>query len=109
MRQKITHTDSAIQLDDVALLGREDWRVIVNNGNNGGHLSFVLSLPKEAVHYRMILDKGVLRFERQVGAAPTDYLQKDLVSGETTWRPEKPYRSSGRENVVVNLGLEMVL
>jgi hypothetical protein len=108
MRQKITHVSEAVQVDDLTILGAESWRVtILNPGPE--RLTIVLSQPTKAVNVKMVFEKGVPRFERQVGSAPTEYLQRNKVTGEVTWRPEKPYPVSGREMVKVDLGLEMVV
>ena len=32
-----------------------------------------------------------------------------LLTGAVMWRPEKPYKSSGREHVQVELGLDEVM
>lgn len=108
MRQRITHHPESVLVEDVNLLPTgEPWKITLMNPDPG-EVTFLLSQPGKAVHLRMVFENGVPRFERQIGAAPAEFLQRDLVDGTVRWAPEKPYRSSGREYVKVELGLEVV-
>ena len=78
--------------------------------NVDGKSRFDFRFDKDGIKVSAYMDeKGRLTFERLRRGFPPEYLQRDLGTGIVAWNEAKPYRSSGREAVSVELGLDLVL